>query len=103
MSGLDLTTVVEPQNVVWMSVSMCCQANLCHKISTQQIVAATSINDGTNAAIFDDEENLEQIMSLKLLRLIHVGTQDPLHDIGLGVVLSHLLAPKDLFIIVVIL
>jgi hypothetical protein len=27
--------------------------------STHQIVAATSIDDGTNAAIFDDEENLE--------------------------------------------
>jgi hypothetical protein len=38
---------------------MCHQANLCHKISTHQIVAATSIDDGTNVAIFDDEENLE--------------------------------------------
>jgi hypothetical protein len=38
-----------------MSVSMCCQANLCHKISTHQIVAASSIDDGMNAAIFDDE------------------------------------------------
>jgi hypothetical protein len=42
-----------------MSVSTCCQANLCHKISTHQIIPATSIDDGTNAAIFDDEENLE--------------------------------------------
>jgi hypothetical protein len=41
-------------------------------------------------------------MSLKLLGMIHVGTQDPLHDIGLGVVLSRMLAPKDLFIIIVI-
>jgi hypothetical protein len=38
---------------------MCHQANLFHKISTHQIVAATSIDDGTNAAFFDDEENLE--------------------------------------------
>jgi hypothetical protein len=38
---------------------MCCQANLCHKIITHQIVAVTSIDDGTNAAIFDDEGNLE--------------------------------------------
>jgi hypothetical protein len=59
MSDLGLTTVVEPLNVVWMSVSMCCQANLCHKISTHQIVAATSIDDGTNAAVFDNKENLE--------------------------------------------
>jgi hypothetical protein len=59
MSDLDLTTVVEPLNIVWMSVSTCHQANLCHKISTRQIVAATSINDGTNVAIFDNEENLE--------------------------------------------
>jgi hypothetical protein len=102
MSDLGLITVVEPLNVVWMSVSTCRQANLCHKISTHQIVAATSIDDGTNTTIFDDEENLEQVMSLKLLRLIHVGTQDPLHDIGLGAVLDRLLTPKDLFIIIII-
>jgi hypothetical protein len=85
-----------------MSVSTCHQANLCHKISTHQIVAATSIDDGTSAAIFDDEENLEEVMSLKLLRLIHVGTQDLLHDIGLGVVLGRLLSPKDLFIVIIV-
>jgi hypothetical protein len=85
-----------------MSVSTCHQANLCLKISTHQIVAATSIDDGMNAAIFDDEENLEQVLLLKLLGLIHMGTQDPLHDIGLGAVLSHLLVPKDLFIVVVV-
>jgi hypothetical protein len=54
-----LTTVVEPLNVAWMGVSTCHQANLCHKISTQQIVATFSIDDGANAEIFDDEENLE--------------------------------------------
>jgi hypothetical protein len=59
MSDLGLTTIVELLNVVWMSVSTCRQANLCHKISTHQIFAATSIDDGTNATIFDDEENLE--------------------------------------------
>jgi hypothetical protein len=59
MSYLGLTTIVEPLNVLWMSVSTCHQANLCHKISTQQIVAAFSIDDGVNMAIFDDEENLE--------------------------------------------
>jgi hypothetical protein len=59
MSDLGLTTIVEPLNVVWMSVSMCRQANLCHKIYTHQIVAATSIDDGMNVTIFDDEENLE--------------------------------------------
>jgi hypothetical protein len=41
-------------------------------------------------------------MPLKLLTLIHVGTQDPLHNIGLGAVLNRLLAPKDLFIIIVV-
>jgi hypothetical protein len=59
MSYLGLTTIVEPLNVVPMSVSMCRQANICHKISTHQIVAASSIDDGMNVAIFDDEENLE--------------------------------------------
>jgi hypothetical protein len=81
---------------------MCRQDNFCHKISTHQIFAATSINDGMNATIFDDKENLEHVMSLKLLGLIHVGTQDPLHDIGLGAVLDRLLALKDLFIIIVV-
>jgi hypothetical protein len=41
-------------------------------------------------------------MLLKLLRLIYVGTQDPLHDIGLGAVLGRMLALKDLFVITVI-
>jgi hypothetical protein len=41
-------------------------------------------------------------MSLKLLGMIHVGTQDPLHDIGLGAIVSHMFAPKDLFVISVI-
>jgi hypothetical protein len=59
MSYLGLITVVEPLNVVWMGVSMCRQANLCHKISTHQIVATSTMDDGANAAIFDGEENLE--------------------------------------------
>jgi hypothetical protein len=41
-------------------------------------------------------------MSLKLLRLIHVSTQNALHDISVGAVLDRLLAPKDMFIIIVI-
>jgi hypothetical protein len=59
MSDLGHTTIVEPLNVVWMSVSTCRKANLYHKISTHQIVAATSIDDGMNATIFEDKENLE--------------------------------------------
>jgi hypothetical protein len=41
-------------------------------------------------------------MSLKLLKIVHVGAQDPLHDIGLGVVLGHMLAPKDMSIAIII-
>jgi hypothetical protein len=52
MSYLGLTTIVEPVNVVWMGVSTCCQANLCHKISNHQIVATSSIVDGANEVIF---------------------------------------------------
>jgi hypothetical protein len=59
MSYFGLTTYVEPLNVVWMGVSTCRQANLCYKISTHQIVATSSINDGANVVIFDDEENLK--------------------------------------------
>jgi hypothetical protein len=39
---------------------------------------------------------------LKLVGLIHVSTQDVLHDIGVGAILGRLLAPKDLFIIIVV-
>jgi hypothetical protein len=59
MSYLGHTIVVKPLNVVWMGVSTCHQDNLCHKISTHQIVATSSIDDGVSTAIFDDEENLE--------------------------------------------
>jgi hypothetical protein len=100
MSYLGLTTVVEPLNVVGMVVSTCHQASLCHKISTHQIIATSSIDDGANTAIFDNEENLEYVMSFKLLEMIHVGTQDPLHDIGLGAVVSF--APKDLFVVIIV-
>jgi hypothetical protein len=41
-------------------------------------------------------------MSLKLLGMVHVGTQDPLDDIGLGVVLGHMLVLKDLCVIIVV-
>jgi hypothetical protein len=102
MSYLGLTTVVESLNVVWMGVSTCHQVNLCHKISTHQIIVAASIDDGANAAIFNDEENMEYVTSLKLLRMIHVGTQDLLHDISLGAILGRMLAPKDLFIVIVV-
>jgi hypothetical protein len=57
-SYLGLTTVVGPLNVVWMGVSTCHQANICHKIGTHQIIAASSIDNGANAAIYDDKENL---------------------------------------------
>jgi hypothetical protein len=59
MSYLGLTTVVEPLNAVWMGVSMGCQAYLCHKINTHQIIATFSIDGGANMTTFDDEENLE--------------------------------------------
>jgi hypothetical protein len=59
MSYLGLTTVVDPLNVLWMGVSICHQANLCHKISSHQIGATSSIDDGASAAIFDHEENME--------------------------------------------
>jgi hypothetical protein len=41
-------------------------------------------------------------MSLKLPGLIHVSTQDVLHNIGVGAVLDRLLDPKDQFIIIVV-
>jgi hypothetical protein len=59
MSYIGLTTVVKPLNVVWMGVSTCRKANLCHKISTHQIVASSSVDDGANVALFHDKENTE--------------------------------------------
>jgi hypothetical protein len=59
LSYLGLTTVFEPLNGVRMGVSMCRQANPCHKISTHQTITTSSIDDGANVAIFDDQENLE--------------------------------------------
>jgi hypothetical protein len=41
-------------------------------------------------------------MSLKLLELINMDTQDPLDDIGLGAILGHMLTLKELFAIIVI-
>jgi hypothetical protein len=41
-------------------------------------------------------------MSLKLLGMIHIGTQDRMHDIGLGALVGCMFAPKDLFLIIVI-
>jgi hypothetical protein len=41
-------------------------------------------------------------MSLKHLGMIHVGTQDPLHDTGLGAIVGHMFIPKDLFVVIVV-
>jgi hypothetical protein len=41
-------------------------------------------------------------MSLKLLGMVHMGTQNPLHDIGLGAVLGRMLTPKGMCVIIII-
>jgi hypothetical protein len=41
-------------------------------------------------------------MSLKLLGMMHVGTQDLQDDIGPGAIVGRMLAPKDLFVLIVI-
>jgi hypothetical protein len=41
-------------------------------------------------------------MSLRLLGMIHVGTQDTLHGIGFGAVLGCMLIPIDMSIIIVV-
>jgi hypothetical protein len=51
--------------------------------------------------VLDDKENLEYVVALKLLRSVYLSTQNPLHHIGFGVVLLHMLTPKDLDIIIV--
>jgi hypothetical protein len=40
-------------------------------------------------------------VALKLLRSVHLSTQNPLHHIGFGVVLLRILTPKDLGIVIV--
>jgi hypothetical protein len=34
--------------------------------------------------------------------MIHMGTEDRLHDIGFGAILDRMLAPKDMFVVIVI-
>ena len=39
-------------------------AKLLDQIWTNQVIAAPTINDGTNTTIFDNEKRVEQIMAL---------------------------------------
>jgi hypothetical protein len=41
-------------------------------------------------------------MSLKLLGMVHVGSQNLLHDIGFVVVLGRMLVPRDMCIVVIV-
>ena len=53
--------------MIWMGVWAFGQAKLLDQIWTHQIIVTTSINDDKRSPVVDDEENLEQIVALKLL------------------------------------
>src|SRR5512134_1917319 len=65
---------------VWMCT--CSQAKLLDQIRTQQVFAATSINDHTCTMVVDDEENLKQIIALQLVMLLYIRAEHPLHNNG---------------------
>ena len=49
-----------------------CSSQLLDQFRTHQIIVATSINNGTCSTVADDEENLEQVIALQLLRLLYL-------------------------------
>ena len=58
----------------------CGQSKLVDHIRTHQVIAAPSINDDTCSAVLDDEENLEQVMSLHHLGLLDLCAKHTLHN-----------------------
>jgi hypothetical protein len=61
--------------MVWMFMRPRGQAKLLDQVRTNQVVAASSINDDSRTAIFNHEYNLEQIMALHPLCLCHLCTE----------------------------
>jgi hypothetical protein len=93
---LDLTTVVEPLNIVWMWVFSQSQAMLLDYLTVYQVVAATAIDDGENTIIVNDEEDVKQVVVLNLVCTINLYTQRSLHNDGS--ILVRVMSTKDLLL-----
>jgi hypothetical protein len=93
---LDLTAVVEPLNIVWMLMCSRSQAKLLDYLTIYQVVAATTINDGENTTIIDDEEDVKQVVALNLVRVINLCTQRSVHNDGS--VMLRVMSAKDLLL-----
>ena len=61
---LQLTTFIQPLDVIWTRVSCRCETQLLHHLYTFQIIAASPINDYTNWMFFDNKLGLKKIMAL---------------------------------------
>ena len=61
---LDLTIVVEPLNMIWMWMCSRSNAKLLDYLSVHQIVAATTVDDGKDSTLVDDEEGVKQVVLL---------------------------------------
>jgi hypothetical protein len=93
---LNHTVVVEPLNIVWMWVWSHSQAKLLDYLTIHQVVPATTIDDGENMTIVDDEEDVKQVVSLNLVRIINLCAQRLLHNDGS--VMFHGMSAKDLLL-----
>jgi hypothetical protein len=44
-------------------------------LTVHQVVVATAVDDGENTTIVDDEEDMEQVVALNLVRVINMCPQ----------------------------
>ena len=70
---LQLTTFVEPLDVIWMGVSPSGEAKFLDHLYTRQIIAASTINDHTNGMPFDNKLSLKKIMALRHLSMLNLA------------------------------
>jgi hypothetical protein len=72
------------------------QAKLLDYLTVYQVVAATTVDDGKNTTIINDEEDVKQVVALNLVRVINLCTQRSLHNDGS--VLVRVMSAKDLLL-----
>jgi hypothetical protein len=80
---LELTAVVKPLNVIRVGMLSCGQAKLLDQLNVHQVVVATTANDGMYMAVLDDEEHVEEVVTLSVVVVTSRGTQSSLHNQGL--------------------
>ena len=60
----------------------CTQSKLLDSIRTHQVVAAPAVDDGKKATLLDDEEGVEEIVSLLRGVGLHLSTKGTVHNQG---------------------